>query len=189
MVAPPPKPHSGRPKSARHRLRPAGNGRGRAKAQSPRDRVSRHRPGGGASLTPGRAAASRDRQPMGARGGEFERGGRRNPGSEAGVSEVPACAAVPSRGAWCEQSDSCGGSRGPGTVLGVPREAGLRASRLPAPAAFSRKRAAAFRAQGRRAAPPAAGSPGPSSSAARSSGLGPALPGAPLRLPPLFGGA
>uniref|UniRef100_A0AC11AKV2 Shugoshin 1 n=1 Tax=Ovis aries TaxID=9940 RepID=A0AC11AKV2_SHEEP len=116
---------------------------------------------------------------MGARRGEFERGRRRDPRSEAGVPGVPARAARPSRGAWCEQSDSCGGSRGPGTVPGVPREAGLRASRPPAPAAFSGEGAAAFRPHGRRAAPPAAGSPGPSRSAARSSGLGPARP-APL---------
>lgn len=179
MVAPPLNPTAGGQKAPDHRLRPAGNGRGRAKAQSPRDRVRRHRPGGGASPTPGRAAASRDRWPMGARRGAFERGRRRDPRSEAGVPGVPARAAGPSRGAWCEQSDSCGGSRGPGTVPGVPREAGLRAPRPPAPAAFSGEGAAACRPQGRRAAPPAAGSPGPSRSAARSSGLGPARP-APL---------
>ena len=42
-------PTAGGRKAPDHRLRPAGNGRGRAKAQSPRDRVSQHRPGGGAS--------------------------------------------------------------------------------------------------------------------------------------------
>lgn len=156
MVAPSPNPHSGRPKSARPQTPPRGKRpRPREGAVPARSRQSTPPRGRGFAYA-GRAAASRDRQPMDARGGEFERGRRRNPESEAGVPEVPAFAAVPSRGAWCEQSSSCGGSRGPGTVLGVPREAGLWASRLPAPAAFSREGAAAFRAQGRRAAPPAA---------------------------------
>ncbi|XP_040119278.1 shugoshin 1 [Oryx dammah] len=65
---------------------------------------------------------------MGARGGEFERGRRRDPRSEAGVPEVPTRAAGPSRAAWSEQSDSCGGSRGPVLEQKMAKERCLKKS-------------------------------------------------------------
>lgn len=50
------------------------------------------------------------------------------PRSEAGVPGVPARAARPSRGAWCEQSDSCGGSRGPVLEQKMAKERCLKKS-------------------------------------------------------------
>lgn len=125
-----------------------------------------------------RAAASRDRWPMGAPRRVWERGRRRDPRSEAGVPGSRRARARPfSRSAVSRATAAAE------AVAQVPfpasPEAGLRAPRPPAPAAFSGEGAAAFRPHGRRAAPPPRGLLVPSRSAARSSGLGPARP-APL---------